>query len=119
MMDIETFRAYCLSLKACEESFPFDKVTLVFKVMGKMFALLPLDNEIPSANLKADPEWSVELRERHHQITPGFHMNKKHWNTVLLEDGLEDKLIIKMINHSYDQVVAKLTKKLKEELQNL
>jgi len=118
-MDIEYFRDYCLSKKACEETFPFDEVTLVFKVMGKMFALVPLNNEMPSANLKADPEWSIELRESHHQITPGFHMNKKHWNTVLLEDGLNDKLIIQMIDHSYDLVVSKLTKANKEVLKNL
>ena len=118
-MDIEYFREYCLSKKGCEETFPFDEVTLVFKVMGKMFALVPLDNEVASTNLKADPDWSVELRESHFQITPGFHMNKKHWNTVLLEDGLDDKLILKMIDHSYDLVVSKLTKKDKEILQNL
>jgi len=84
--------------------------------MNKMFALVPLNSEIPSANLKADPEWSIELREHHHQITGGFHMSKKHWNTVLLEDELEEALIIKMIDHSYDLIVSKLTKKQREEL---
>lgn len=118
-MNIETFREYCISKKGVEETFPFDEVTLVFKVMGKMFALIGLDREILTANLKADPEWSIELRESHHQIIPGFHMNKKHWNTVSLEDGLEDALIIKMIDHSYDLVVSKLTKKLKAELDSL
>jgi len=118
-MNVETFREYCLQKKGCEENFPFDEVTLVFKVMGKMFALVPLDNEIPSANLKANPEWSLELRERHHQISPGFHMNKKHWNTVHIDDGLEHKLIFEMIDHSYDLVVSKLTKKLKQELDTL
>lgn len=118
-MHVEYFREYCLSKKACEETFPFDEVTLVFKVMGKMFALVPLNNEVASANLKADPEWSIELRETHYQITPGFHMSKKHWNTILLEKGLEDKLIIKMIDHSYDLVVSKLTKANKELLKKL
>lgn len=118
-MNIEAFRETCLSYKGAEETFPFDEVTLVFKVMGKMFALLPLNDEIPRANLKADPEWSVELRESHHQIIPGWHMSKKHWNTVYLEDGLDDKLIAEMIKHSYDLVVSKLTKKLKQELEDL
>ncbi len=118
-MDIETFREYCLSKKGVEESFPFDEVTLVFKVMGKMFALTGLDREVPTANLKADPDWSIELREQHTQIYGGYHMNKKHWNTVELENGLEDRLIVEMIDHSYDLVVSKLTKKLKAELANL
>ncbi|MBT8231247.1 MAG: MmcQ/YjbR family DNA-binding protein [Saprospiraceae bacterium] len=118
-MNIETFREYCLMKKGCEETFPFDEVTLVFKVMGKMFALVPLDEEIAKCNLKADPEWSIELREAHDQIIPGFHMNKKHWNTVRLEEGLSDKLITEMIDHSYDLVVSKLTKKLKAELEKL
>lgn len=118
-MNVETFREYCLSKKGTEESFPFDEVTLVFKVMGKMFALVPLEKELPSANLKADPEWSLELREHHPQVTPGFHMNKKHWNTVYIDDGLEQKLILEMIDHSYDLVVSKLTKKLKQELADL
>lgn len=118
-MNIETFREYCIAFPGTEETFPFDEVTLVFKVMGKMFALMPLNDDPPRANLKADPEWSEELRESHHQIIPGFHMNKKHWNTVYVEDGLEDELIIKMIKHSYDLVVSKLTKKLKAELEEL
>lgn len=118
-MDIETFRAYCLSKKACTEEFPFDEVTLVFKVMGKIFGILPLDNENPTANLKADPEWSVMLRERYSQIYPGYHMNKKHWNTVELENGLNDDLIIRMIDHSYEMVVLKLPKKVQHELAQL
>jgi len=118
-MDIETFRNHCLNKKATEESFPFDEATLVFKVLGKIFALLPLDEELPKANLKADPERSLELREKYFQIIPGFHMNKKHWNTVTLDDGLGDKLILELIDHSYDMVVAKFSKKLKEELKNL
>lgn len=118
-MDIESFREYCIVKPGVEECFPFDETTLVFKVMGKMFALLPLDREIPSANLKADPDWSVELRESHFQIIPGFHMSKKHWNTVSIDDGLDDKFICELIDHSYDLVVSKLTKKLKAELEAL
>ncbi len=118
-MDIESFREYCLSKPACEESFPFDEETLVFKVLGKIFAILPLEYENPRANLKADPDKSIELRERHFQIYGAYHMNKKHWNTVELETGLDDKLIIEMIDHSYEMVVAKLTKKNRELLKNI
>lgn len=118
-MDIESFRQYCMRKKAVEESFPFDEHTLVFKVMGKIFAILPLDELDAKANLKALPEWSIELREEYHQIKPGWHMNKKHWNTVLLEDGLDDGLILKMIDHSYERVIAGFTRKMKEELEKL
>lgn len=118
-MNIETYREICLSHKGVEESFPFDEHVLVFKVMGKMFASVALNREPPSTNLKADPEWSIELRESHHQIVPGWHMNKKHWNTVYLEDGLEDEMIIQLVQHSYALVVSKLTRKLKAELTNL
>ena len=116
-MNIEFFREYCIVKKGVEETFPFDEHTLVFKVMGKMFALLPLNAETPRANLKATPDWSEELREAHHQIIPGWHMNKKHWNTVLLEDGLDADLIYKMIDHSYDLVVSKLPKKTRATLE--
>lgn len=118
-MNIEVFREVCLSHKGVEETFPFDENTLVFKVMGKMFALNGLAADPPRVNLKADPEWSEELRERHDQIVPGWHMNKKHWNTVYIEDGLDNDLIVKMIAHSYELVVSKLTKKLKQELEAL
>ena len=116
-MNIELFREHCLVKKGVEETFPFDEHTLVFKVMGKMFALLPLNADTPRANLKADPEWSEELREAHHQIIPGWHMSKEHWNTVHLEDGLDFDLIYKMIDHSYELVVAKLPKKTKIALE--
>lgn len=115
-MDVETYRELCLSQAGAEESFPFDEHTLVFKVMGKMFALIGLQRDPPQTNLKCDPEKALELRESHHQIIPGYHMSKKHWNTVFLEDGLEDALIIELVQHSYELVVSKLTKKLKAEL---
>ena len=115
-MNIEEFREFCLSFKGVEESFPFDETTLVFKVMGKMFALNGLDADPPRVNLKVDPEWSESLRESYPQIIPGYHMSKKHWNTVYIEDGLEDDLIRELTTHSYDLVVSKLTKKLKAEL---
>ncbi len=118
-MDVETFRTYCLSKPATEECFPFDEVTLVFKVLGKMFALLPLDEIEPRANLKADPDWSPALREKYPQIIEGWHMSKKHWNTIEIENGLEDDFIIRLIDHSYDLVVSKLTKKQKAILSEL
>ncbi|PHN06182.1 MmcQ/YjbR family DNA-binding protein [Flavilitoribacter nigricans] len=118
-MNLEEFREYCLSKKGVEETFPFGEETLVFKVMGKMFALTGLDSETATANLKCDPLRAVELRESHPQIIPGYHMNKKHWNTVELETGLDNELLTELIDHSYDLVVEKMPKKLREELNNL
>ncbi len=118
-MDIETYRNYCLSKKGVEETFPFDEVTLVFKVMGKMFALTGLAKEKFEVNLKCDPERAMELREEYAQIRAGFHMNKKHWNTVAFEEGLTDDLLYELIDHSYDLVVAKLKKADREFLKNL
>ena len=119
-MDIETFRNYCLSKKAVTEALPFGPDNLVFKVMGKMFTIVSLD-EIPlRANLKCDPERAIELREEHEEnILPGYHMNKQHWNTLVMDGRLDPKLILELIDHSYDLVVSGLTKKLKEELENL
>lgn len=114
-MDPESLRAYCLSLPAVTETFPFDEQTLVFKVKDKMFALTDVDS-FASINLKCDPERAIELREQHDSILPGYHMNKKHWNTVLLDGSLGDKLVKELILHSYQLVVAGLPKKLREEL---
>ena len=116
IMDIESFHTYCLSKKGVEETFPFDEVTLVFKVMGKMFALTSLKAEVFRVNLKCDPEKALELREEYPAIIPGWHMNKKHWNTVYFEEGLEDALLIELIDHSYDLVVKGLKKKDRELL---
>ncbi|MCG2462649.1 MmcQ/YjbR family DNA-binding protein [Flavobacteriaceae bacterium F89] len=119
-MDIETFRNYCVIKKGVTEEFPFDADTLVFKVMGKMFALVSLEKKPSSANLKCDPEWSLELRDTYDgDIFPGYHMSKKHWNTVLLESRLPPRFIQQLVDHSYDLVVAGLTKKLKAELDSL
>lgn len=117
-MNVEAFREYCLSKKGVEETFPFDEVTLVFKVMGKMFALTGLDNEHFTINLKCDPEWAIELREEHPEIQSGFHMSKVHWNTVDCEGALDDVFLCKLIDHSYDQVVKSLPKKVRRELEN-
>ena len=118
-MNIEEFRDYCLAKKGVEETFPFDDVTLVFKVMGKMFAVTGLEREQFQVNLKCDPEYAIELREEYEEITPGWHMNKKHWNTVLFEGMLENRLIMQLIDHSYDLVVKKLKKADREFLEQL
>lgn len=118
-MNVEQLREYCLSKKAATESFPFDDKTLVFKVMNKIYALVGLERLPPSVNLKCDPERAVELREAYDGlILPGYHMNKKLWNTVRLE-GLDDELIVELIDHSYDLVVAKLPKEDRMALQTL
>lgn len=114
-MNIENFREYCLLKTGVTEEFPFDENTLVFKVKGKMFALTNLDGEW-SLSLKCDPEKAIELREQYHAIRPGYHMNKTHWNTVLMDGSLNEKLICELIDHSYALVVNKLPLKLKMEL---
>lgn len=117
-MNLEKFRAYCLAKKGVTEEMPFGEETLVFKVMGKMFALADI-TDFSSINLKADPEKAVELRERYEAISPGYHMNKKHWNTVIIDGSLPEKLIASLIDDSYDLVVAGLTKKVKTALEKL
>ncbi len=110
------FHDYCLSRKGAVAGFPFDADTLVFKVMGKMFALLPLDEVPPRANLKCAPERALELRESWpERIVPGWHMNKKHWNTVYFE-MLPDPLVHALIDHSYERVVAGLPRRLRRQL---
>jgi predicted DNA-binding protein (MmcQ/YjbR family) len=118
-MDLEYFREYCLRKPGVEETFPFDEVTLVFKVMGKMFALTGLDNEVFSINLKCDPERSIALRELHPEIQPGYHMNKVHWNTINCEGDLAERLVLELTDHSYELVVKSLPKKLQAELAQL
>ena len=109
-MDIETFRTYCLSKPGVTEELPFGPDTLVFKVMGKMFAATGLDRDEFSVNLKCDPERSIRLREAHEEIIPGYHMNKKHWNTVHFEGMLDEPLLIELIDHSYNLVAKGLKK---------
>lgn len=117
-MNVERFWKLCAGKKGVTEEDPFGPETLVFKVMGKMFALISLD-EIPErANLKCDPERAIELREQYETILPGYHMNKKHWNTVVLDPSLPDELISELIDHSYDLVVAGLKKSDREKLLN-
>ena len=115
-MNIEEFRTYCLSKKLVTESFPFDETTLVFKVADKMFALTGLDRQPTQVNLKCDPEKSLQLRENYEDVIEGFHMSKKHWNTINIEGCISNKLIVELINHSYDLVVKGMTKKKQKEL---
>ena len=109
-MDLAQFREYCLSKPSATESTPFGPDVLAFKVSGKMFALAALDEVPTRVNLKCDPDLALELRDRYEQVTPGCHMNKKHWNTVEIEGGIPDLELRKMIDHSYDLVAKKLQK---------
>ncbi|KOY50994.1 MmcQ/YjbR family DNA-binding protein [Polaribacter dokdonensis] len=122
-MNIQQLRDYCISKKGVTEHFPFDDVTLVFKVMNKMFALSGLDKwerGEESINLKCDPERAEELRGEFEGIIAGFHMSKKHWNTVTINTSdVSDNLVIELINNSYDLVVNGLTKKAQKELKEL
>lgn len=115
-MNIEEFRSYCLNKKGVTEGFPFGGDTLVFKLMEKMFALTDVD-AFESVNLKCDPERAEELRALYGAVNPGYHMNKKHWNTITNNADVDDKLFFEFIDHSYELVKKSLTKKLKEELE--
>ncbi len=108
-MTLASFQSYCLAKKGVTEEFPFDNNTLVYKVMGKIFALTSLD-EFLSINLKCDPEIGAQLREEYASVLPGYHMNKKHWNTILMDGSISDKKLITWIDASYDLVVAALPK---------
>lgn len=119
-MNIEEFRNYCIIKKGVTEELPFDEHTLVFKVMGKMFALSSLQRLPLQVNLKCNPERAIELRETYDGIIiPGYHMNKKHWNTIFLENTMDPKVLMELIDHSYNLVIAGLTKKAKTALDAL
>ncbi|HNW56489.1 MAG TPA: MmcQ/YjbR family DNA-binding protein [Bacteroidales bacterium] len=105
-MDIEKLREYCISKKEVTESFPFDNDTLVFKVAGKIFMLVNLTGDL-SINLKCDPSLAIDLRERYAAVTPGYHMNKKHWNSIVIDGTLPDKELLSWIDHSYELVAKK------------
>ena len=119
-MDLEQFRQLCLSFPYTDEYLPFDEHTLAFRVGGeggKIFCLTPLDKaDQPSANLKSDPEKAIELREEYAAIVPGYHMNKKHWNTVDFEGRISDKELKSMVDHSYELIVNGLSQKLRNEI---
>jgi predicted DNA-binding protein (MmcQ/YjbR family) len=109
-MDLGQFREYCLRKPGASEDTPFGEDVLVFKVGGKMFALAALDEIPATANLKCDPDLALELRDRYEQVRPGYHMNKKHWNTVEIDSGIPDAELRGMIDHSYGLVVKSLPK---------
>jgi predicted DNA-binding protein (MmcQ/YjbR family) len=117
-MDLADFREYCLNKPRATEGTPFGETVLVFKVAGKMFALAALDEVPATANLKCDPDLALELRDRYEQVRPGYHMNKKHWNTIELDGRIPDVELRMMIEHSYDLVVKSLPKAVRKKLQN-
>jgi predicted DNA-binding protein (MmcQ/YjbR family) len=115
-MDIETCRNYCLRKKGVTEEFPFDQNTVVYKVMGKMFMLADIE-VFESITLKCNPEKALQLREIYEGVTPGYYMNKKHWNTVSTDGSISDKIIYRWIDTSYELVVAKLSQKDRKSLE--
>lgn len=114
-MHIEELRDYCLSLPLVEEKFPFDQVTLVFFIAGKMFCLTNI-NQFNSVNVKCDPDNALELRATYNAVNPGYHMNKKHWNTITINDDAKDDLIKTWIKDSYNLVILTLPKSKRPEL---
>ncbi len=119
-MNLESYYDYCLSKKGATEHFPFDQDTLVFKVGGKMFALSSLkkwEEGAPGVNLKCDPDRAQELRAQYDDIVPGWHMSKLHWNTVTINNALNDNFIKELIDHSYDLIYKSLARKVKDEME--
>lgn len=117
-MDIETIREYCLKKKAVTESFPFDESTLVFKVVDRMFAVVDL-NTPDRVSLKCAPDYAIELRDRYHGIEGAWHFNKKYWNQVSLTSDVPESLILELVDHSYEEVIKKFTRKQKEAYHDL
>jgi len=117
-MNIESLRDFCLSLKGVTEEFPFDETTLVFKVMGKIFCLTDLEEDL-AVNIKNDPDKIITIKEEHPAVVPGYHMNKKYWNTVYIDGSIPDALIKSWITESYDRVVQGLPKTKQLELKKM
>ena len=115
-MDLAAFREYCLRKRGATEGTPFGETVLVFKVAGKIFALAALDEIPATVNLKCDPDLALALRDQYEQVQPGYHMNKKHWNTVEIDRGVPEAELRKMIEHSYDLVVRALPKAQRDQL---
>ena len=115
-MNIEELRDYCIVKPFVEETFPFDEETLVFKVMGKAFLLTGISEHPVRFNVKCEPEKAIELREQYSYVLPGYHMNKKHWNTIVCESGANKKLLKQWIDESYQLVADSLPKKLRDEM---
>lgn len=119
MIHVDEISEFCLKMPGVSYDFPFGEDLMVFRVMDKIFLLTSLQSVPLSINVKADPEQAIEWREEYDAIIPGFHMNKKHWNTVRLDGSLSNPFVQEIIRHSYDCVVKGLSKKLKEELSHL
>lgn len=118
-MNIEDLRDYCLSKKGTEETLPFGPDTLVYKVMGKVYLLAALDAKPLQFNVKCEPEKAISLRNQYACVLPGYHMNKVHWNTILVDGTLSLSQLKEQVDHSYDLIAGTLSKKLKEELKKL
>ncbi|WP_291636505.1 MmcQ/YjbR family DNA-binding protein [Clostridium sp.] len=118
MFSLEVFKNYCLSKKGVTECFPFDNETLVFKVSTKMFALTNITNPVLEVNLKCEPFMSEDLRRNYDAIKPGYHMNKKHWNTIVIDGSIPDEKILFLVDLSYELVYKRLTRSEKEALEN-
>ena len=119
-MDIHVLYDYCLQKKGSQEGFPFDEDTLAFKVEGKIFALINLkkwEQGMQAINLKCDPDRAIALRDVYAEITPGYHMSKKHWNTIAMSNQVTWQLVTEWIDHSYDLVVAGLPRRTREALE--
>jgi len=118
MLDQAALRQYCLGQKGTVEEFPFGPEAQVYKVMGKMFALIPVDDPA-RISLKCDPALAEVLRENYPAVQPGYHLSKRHWNTVTVDGSIPDDEIRDMIDHSYDRVLAGLTRREREQLDNM
>jgi predicted DNA-binding protein (MmcQ/YjbR family) len=116
-MDIETLKSHALSKPGTSFDFPFGPETMVIRVIGKLFALIPADSIPPRINLKCDPTLAEIFRQNYAAVTPGYHMNKRHWNTVLLDGSIPDTDLLDMVDHSYEQVVKTLPKVIRDKLQ--
>jgi predicted DNA-binding protein (MmcQ/YjbR family) len=113
-MNIDEIREYCLAKADVEECFPFDEETLVFKVLGKMFLLAGLNDAPVQINVKCDPDRAIELRDEYSQVLPGYHMNKKHWNTIVIDGQLGARFLKQQIDNSYDLVRGSLPKRYRQ-----
>ncbi len=118
-MNIEEVREYCLAKRGVEEGMPFGDGVLVFKIGGKLFALMSLDKQPSSVNLKCDPELAIQLREQYDAVQPGYHMNKQHWNTVTLDGSVPRSELCAWIDHSFDLIRVSLPKAIQTQLNNL
>ena len=116
-MDLETLKTHALSKPVATQDFPFDEVTMALRVKNKIFALVPINASPLQANLKCDPDLADILRQTYSAVKPGWHMNKRHWNTIIFDGSISDDELLEMVDHAYDQVVKGLPKKDREALQ--